>query len=188
MAKRNGREWEALRDEWVDRRLGGEVLDRKDFAAEKRIPYDTLRRHSGTWQDRLDQREAKVQALVHNRTTIDHATMRIAILEEREPLRELFMQQADAWLEWAREQAQMPSAEKTRLPIKDMVALENLLVKQAEVGAGLPKEHVVRHDDVHDTVVVGRREMEGLEATVVELARWKKDRRAKAKKAAKEKA
>ena len=184
MAKRNGRDWDALRDEWVDRRLRGEALDRKDFAKEKRIPYDTLRRHAGTWQDRLDRREEEVQTLVHDRTTIDHATMRIAILEEREPLRKLFMQQADAWLEWAQEQARMPSAERTLLPIKDMVALETLLVKQAEVGAGLPKEHVVRHDEVHDTVVTNRREMKHLEGTVVELCHWQKENRARKKREA----
>ncbi len=181
MAKRrDGRNWDALRDEWVDRRLRGENLTRQDFAAEKGIPYDTLRRHSTAWKGRLDQREAEVQALVQDRTTIDHATMRVAILEERECLRGLFMQQAGVWLEWSAEEAKKPAAERLRMPIKDLVALENLMVRMAEVGAGLPKEHVVRHDEAHDPVSVGRREMAELENTVVELARWKRERRKEA--------
>lgn len=197
MAKRqDGRNWDALRDEWVDRRLGGENLPRQDFAAEKGIPYDTLRRHSTAWKDDLDRREAEVQALVQDRTTIDHVAMRVAILQERECLRGLFMQQAGAWMEWSAEEAKKPAAERLRMPIKDVVALANLLVRMAEVGAGLPKEHVVQLGEAHDPVSVGRREMAKLEDTVVELARWKRDRRkeagakeaAKAKKAKKAKA
>ncbi len=170
-------DWVALRDEWVDCRLRGEALTRQAFAAEHAIPYGTLRRHAGLWQDELDQREAEIAEVVRDRTTIDHATMRIAILEEREPLRELLMHQAEGWLEWAKEETKKPFAERTRMAVKDMVALENLLVKMAEVGAGLPKEHVVRHDDDHDAVEVGRREMESLESTVVEMAKWKRSKR-----------
>ncbi len=179
MARQRGRDWDALRDEWVDRRLRGEVVDRKDFAAEKGIPYDTLRRHSVLWQDYLDQREVEILALVRDRTTIDHAAMRIAILEEREPLRKLFFMHAERWLKAAEED------QEERVELRELNQLGTLLVKMAEVGAGLPKEHIVRHDEAHDAVAVGRHEMEGLEGTVVELARWKKERRknAKAKKA-----
>lgn len=178
MAKRNGRDWEALRDEWVDRRLRGEALDRKDFAKEKRVPYDTLRRHAGTWQDHLDRREEEVQVLVRDRTTIDHATMRIAILEEREPLREFFMDQ------WERWKAAMKEDKDERVELREMIQLGNLMVKMAEVGAGLPKEHVVRHDEVHDTVATNRREMKHLEGTVIELCQWRKDNRERKKREA----
>ncbi len=180
MARRNGYNWEALREEWVERRLSGEPLDRKDFAAEKSIPYATLRRHSGAWQDRLDEREADVQAVVKDRTTIDHAAMRIAILEEREPLRKFFMEQVARWLK------AMEEDEDERVELREVIQLGNLLIKMGEVGAGLPKEHVVRHDEVHEGVAANRQQMLGLEGAVVELARWKREKR-KAK-AAREKA
>lgn len=177
MAKQNGRDWDALRDEWVNRRLRGESLTRQDFAREKDIPYSTLRKKSPFWQDELDQREAEIQALVKDRTTIDHATMRVAILEEREPLRELFLKHAERWLKAADED------EDERIELRELNQLGNLLVKMAEVGAGLPKEHVVRHDEAHDTVAVGRREMKSLEGAVVGLAEWRRKKRLQAKKA-----
>ncbi len=124
---------------------------------------------------------AAVSRVVEERTTIDHAAMRIAILQEREPLRELFLGQVDRWKEATQE-------DKTkRLEFREVIALGHLLVKMAEVGAGLPKEHVARHDEVDDTIAVGRREMKSLEGAVVGLAEWKRERR-KAKEAAEEEA
>ena len=37
----------------------------------------------------------------------------------------------------------------------------------------MPKEHVVRHNEVHDSVEAGRREMKNLEGVMVEMARWR---------------
>ncbi len=107
--------------------------------------------------------------------------MRIAILQEREPLRELFLDQVDRW------KRAMNEDREERLEMRELVALANLLVKMAEVGAGLPKEHLVRHDEAHDAVAVGRREMKALEGAVVELAKWKRNKRLAKEAAAKEK-
>ena len=174
------RDYGALGDEWIGRRLAGEALSLKAFAAEKGVPYSTLR-SKGNWQAELARRSAAISRVVEERTTIDHAAMRIAILQEREPLRELFLGQVDRWKEAMQE-------DKTkRLEFREVIALGHLLVKMAEVGAGLPKEHVARHDEVDDIVAVNRREMRALEGAVVELAKWKRERR-KAKEAAKDEA
>ncbi len=179
MANRSRQDWDALRDEWVNRRLGGEGLTRKQFATEKGISYRYLCGKSLEWQDELNQREAEIQDQVRDRTAIDHVTMRISILEEREVLRKFFMEQMKRWVE------AMDSDETERLEFREIIQLENLLVRMGEVGAGLPKEHHVLHDEAHDVVEHGRREMKNLVGAVVELARWKRDRR---EAAAKEKA
>ncbi len=181
MANRSRQDWDALRDEWVNRRLGGEGLTRKQFAAEKGIAYRWLCKKALAWQDDLNQREGEVQDQVRDRTAIDHVTMRISILEEREVLRDLFMDQVERW------KRAMNEDREERLEMRELVALANLLVKMGEVGAGLPKEHHVLHDEAHDVVERGRREMKSLEGAVVELARWGELRRAK-REAAKKKA
>ena len=176
--KQSKRDYGALRDEWVGRRLAGEVLSLKAFAAEKGVPYSTLR-SKGNWQAELARRSAAISRVVEERTTIDHAAMRIAILQEREPLRELFLDQVERW------KRAMNEDREERLGMRELVQLGNLLVKMAEVGAGLPKEHIVRQDEAHDTIAIGRREMKSLEGAVIGLAAWKRERR-KAKEAAEE--
>ncbi len=161
-------------DEWIGRRLAGEALSLKAFAAEKGVPYSTLR-SKGNWQAGLARRSAAVSRVVEERTTIDHAAMRIAILQEHEPLRELFLDQVERW------KRAMNEDDTERLEMREMVQLGNLLVKMAEVGAGLPKEHIVRQDEAYDTVEIGRREMKSLEGAVIGLAEWRKARRKEGK-------
>ena len=43
----------------------------------------------------------------------------------------------------------------------------------------MPKEHVVLHDEVPETIAANRREMKGLENAVVQLALWKRESRKK---------
>ncbi len=73
--KQSKRDYGALRDEWIGRRLAGEVLSLKAFAAEKGVPYSTLR-SKGNWQAELARRSAAISRVVEERTTIDHAHLR----------------------------------------------------------------------------------------------------------------
>ena len=143
------------------------------FAAEKGIPYETLRKHAETWVDILEGRREKVADMVADRMVIDHAQMRIAVLQEREPLRVLFMSQVERWLD------AMADADTERVELRELTAVGNLLMKMAEIGAGLPKEHVVRHDEVHEEISANRHQMTKLENAVLAMAEWKRERRRK---------
>ena len=110
--------------------------------------------------------------VVTERTTIDHAAMRVAVLQERLPLARAFLQQGEAW----RKRLEKLAEDDEVLPMKDLVCLGTLLIRMAEVGAGLPKEHVVRHDEVHEEVRVNRRQIEEAKSDVVDFARWRAER------------
>ena len=65
------------------------------------------------------------------------------------------------------------------IALRDVVALGRLWTKLLEVGAGLPRVHDGVVQEVPDIVAASRREMQELEGAVMELARWKRDKRAK---------
>ena len=172
--KQSRRDHGALRDEWIDRQLRGEALSLKAYSDEKQVSYGSLRNRGRSWREELERRSAEISREVAEVTSIDHTAMRVAVLREREPLRKLYMQQVSRW---AKHLTDNPTE---RVPIKDLVALGNLLIRMAEVGAGLPKEHVARHDEVHEEVRVNRRQIEEAKSDIVDFAKWRRERRLKA--------
>ncbi len=134
MSGRKQLKWDyrALRDEWIDRRLRGEALSLKAYSEERQVSYGSLRNRGRSWREELERRSAEISREVAEVTSIDHTAMRVAVLREREPLRKLYMQQVSRW---AKHLTDNPTE---RVPIKDLVALGNLLIRMAQVGAGLP--------------------------------------------------
>ncbi len=65
------------------------------------------------------------------------------------------------------------------IALRDMVALGRLWTKLLAVGAGLPRVHDGVVQEVPEVVAANRRQMQELEAEVMELARWKRDKRAR---------
>ncbi len=174
--------WERIREVWIERHLAGETYTLKQLARDEAVKYDTLKKraHRQDWRGELHGRQARINAQVAEQVEIDQVATRLELVRMGERTERLFLAQVQRWGDWAENHPD------ERVSLREMVTLGNLVLKLKEKGAGLPKEHVVRHDEVHDVVAVGRREMKKLENTVVELARWKQERRkeAKAKEAA----
>ena len=167
--KRSKRDHGALRDEWIDRRLRGEALTLKAFSEEKQVSYGSLRNRGRSWREELERRSAEISREVTEVTSIDHTAMRVAVLREREPLARLFLNQGRRWRDHFEDKANGDEL----VPMIDLVRLGILLLKMAEVGAGLPKEHVARHDEMHEEVRVNRRQVEQAKADVIEFAEWR---------------
>ncbi len=178
--------WERIRERWIERHLAGETYTLKQLARDESVKYDTLKKRARRqdWRGQLRGRQVRINAQVAEQVEIDQVKTRLELVRMGERTERLFLAQVQRWGDWAENHPD------ERVSLREMVTLGNLVLKLKEKGAGLPKEHnVVRHDEADDPVSVGRREMAKLEDTVVELARWKRDRRkeAEAKKAAEEK-
>lgn len=175
MAGKHGRDWTALRDEWVDRRMGGEMITLSAFARDKGIPRNTLSKRAikDGWTAHAEEREAAVADRVAEVTEINHAAMRISMLQDHDLLRSFWRDQVKRWAKHLAEADNLTE----RVPMKDVVALGQLLLRLGETGAGLPKEHVVHHDGASEEVLTNRKQMRSLEGMVVQLAEHKRAKR-----------
>ncbi len=175
--------WERIREVWIERHLAGETYTLKQLARDEAVKYDTLKKraHRQDWRGQLRERQARINAQVAEQVEIDQVATRLELVRMGERTERLFLAQVQRWEDWTENHPD------ERVSLRDMVTLGNLALKLKEKGAGLPKEHVVRHDEADDIVAIGRREMKSLEGAVMGLAQWKRERR-KAKEAAEDEA
>ncbi len=168
--------WERIRERWIERHLAGETYTLKQLARDEAVNYDTLKKRARRedWHGQLRERQARITAQVAEQVEIDQVKTRLELARMGERTETLFLAQVQRWESWAE------NSPNERVSLRELVPLGNLVLKLKETGAGLPKEHVVRHDDVHDNVAANRAQMKKLKGAVVELALWKREKRKKA--------
>ena len=169
--------WELIRARWIERHLAGETFTLKQLALDEAVKYDTLKKraHREDWRGQLRGRQARINAQVAEQVEIDQVKTRLELARMGQRTETLFLTQVQRWGGWAE------SHPDERVSLRELVTLGNLVLKLKEKGAGLPKEHVMGHDEVHEEVAANRAQMKTLERAVGQLAEWKRKKRGEAK-------
>ncbi len=179
--------WEALKAEWVNRRLAGESLSKKAFAAEQGVSYTWLRQNGASWTAELAEREAAITTQVNeaaDKTHTEHRRDYIQLADEG--LRPLIEAQVRLWQVWTEVQApkieeRIRSGEKVVLAVelpclKDLCTLVDKYEKIKTIGAGLAKEVHHQHEEVPTKIRTNRAQMEGIKGDVFDLAEYRRNR------------
>ena len=172
--------WERIRERWIERHLVGEIYTLKQLALDEAVAYETLKKRARRkdWRGQLRERQERINEQVAERVEIDAVKTRLELAQMGERIERLCLALVQRWEDWAENHPD------ERVPMREVVALGTLALKLKEKGAGLPKEHVVRHAEVPDIVAANRAQMKTLESTIVKLAHWNEEEDRKAKKAA----
>ena len=161
--------WARLRERWIERHLVGETYPLKQLARDEAVPYDTLKKRAQRedWHGQLRERQARINTKVAEQVEIDQVQTRLELARTGDRAETLFLALVQRWESWAE------NSPDERVSLRELVPLGNLVLKLKEAGAGLPKEHVVRHDEADPKVAANRHQMAALETSVTELAEYK---------------
>lgn len=175
MANKNQRDYAAMREEWIDRSLRGEKVSVRSFAAEIGVPYDTLQRQFrvGRWREHLQEREAAIGEKVREAAEISHIEARLRLLRAGYRAQELLMEELNFYLEKRRAARDDEDGAVTALEPKDLRAIGSIAKDLIEIGAGLPKEHVVHVDEAHEEVTWNREQQREAQDKVTSIREWK---------------
>ncbi len=174
-------DWIAVRDEWVNRRLAGELLSLKDLASQKDLNYDTLRKRAAAdgWQESLGQRQARISARVAEQTETDHVKVRLRLLTLGSKLQQLADDMVGLYAERVAHEAAKPVVERLWHPTaSDVARIAATSVKLAEAGGAIPREDQLPVEPVHPEVAANRAQMKEIEAAVMGMCEWQRQKRA----------
>ncbi len=171
-------DWAHHRETWINRNLNGATYALKQQARDEDLSYGVLTRKAREqgWRQQLEVRCAelrdRVSEEVRERTAVDQVEARLEharLADLIEPVLRLALAGV----------ADRVRDDPGAIALRDVVALGRLWTKLLEVGAGLPRVHDGVVQEVPEAVAANRRQMQELEGAVMELARWKRDKRAK---------
>ncbi len=152
-------DWEGLKAEFIARRIEEPGYSLTDFSKERGVPKRTLHRHAGTWIQDADQTTTEVAEEALGEVLLDHIQIRKALLEDAREVRDIFKWELALYRK--RRLERLEAAEKgeaiTELKVSELQALERMSKELHVEGGGLPKEHVIRHDDFPDEVILNRK-------------------------------
>lgn len=180
MAKRI--DWDGLFRIYLERnRQDGPEYSLRQLAKDEARSYTTLAKHAkaNQWHDRMvaDCRafQERVAAEVAERSFLDQVEERLRLLAPGRLAAELLTEELELFMERRR---RLKDARRAMEP-RDLRAIAQIAKDLIEMGAGLPKEHKVAVDEVHDEIKMSRQTMKDLERTARNLAEWKRRRRGK---------
>jgi hypothetical protein len=176
--------WDELYRIYRERnRQDGPEYTLKQLAEDTGQAYSTLvqKARADQWHDRMvsDRRafQERVAEEVAERARIDQVKARTLMLTPGEVAAKILLDELRLLLK----RREALKADRGVMKIGDLRSLAKIAKELIETGAGLPREHKVAVDQVHDEIRLGREQQRELERAGLGLADWKKARRAKAK-------
>lgn len=189
-------DWRAYKLEYIARRLNGEELTISAFADQKGAGRSAMSTRLRGWKEELAERQTRVEDATLSRIEIDQIARRVDLLQTLDEMKPGIYPMLRAWaknkrivalkfLEEMERTGRQPSNKKlfeAEISAKEIKQMLDIFEKLSVSGAGLPREHVVMHDDVHEDLRASRKQMQDLQQSGMELVDFVAKRRAKAKK------
>lgn len=165
-------DWEALRVEFIDRKLKGETITIVGFCTEHGVKAErTIRRHTNGWEDDVESARSRITKRDTESMELNQLRLRAGLRRMAADMRRVHKDMLKLYAQKIAHSVRQKMKDREWCPTAaDLATMAKAIDQLTTTGGGLPKVHEVRVDDTNEAVTANREQQVALRLKAEEFA------------------